>query len=93
MLKSYNDAGILNPQGGLDLDDMDKELDTLLERSPNQASTPWQNANLVRVMVLLTKSVRTLDSTSSRLAKIYIWLTVVLGIIGIVQIILMLRGH
>jgi hypothetical protein len=75
------------------MDEIDKELEKLLDRTPLQSYTAWDSANILRGIILLTKSVRTLDRTSSRLATIYIWLTVILGIIGIVQIVLMLRGH
>lgn len=75
------------------MDDIDKELEALLERAQIQISTPWEQSNLLRGVILLTKSVRALDETSSRLAKIYIGLTVVLAIIGIVQIVLILRGY
>lgn len=44
-------------------------------------------------IAILVEALVRLDTTSSRLAKIYIWLTVVLGVIGIFQIGLMLRAH
>jgi hypothetical protein len=56
-------------------------------------TTPWQNATVVRGLSLLGLSIVRLDRTSSRLATIYIWLTVALGIIGVVQVVLMFRGH
>jgi hypothetical protein len=58
-----------------------------------QGFTTLQDQRTVPSIFLLTKAVIRLDKTSSRLAKIYIWLTVILGIIGVVQIVLMLRGH
>jgi hypothetical protein len=48
---------------------------------------------IVPAIGLLVKALIHLDKTSSRLAKIYIWLTVILGIIGIVQIVLRFRAH
>jgi hypothetical protein len=55
---------------------------------------------MVQATGLLKKSIRRLDdtssrldNTSSRLSVVNIVLTVVLGIIGLVQIALMVRGH
>ena len=48
---------------------------------------------LVKGTALLGLTVIRLDKTSGRLSKVNIWLTVVILIVGIVQIVLMVRGH
>ena len=48
---------------------------------------------LRRAVAGLGKSVRKLDASSSRLATVNIALTVVILMVGIVQIVLMVRGH
>jgi hypothetical protein len=73
--------------------DLEGDFKKLAAMITDTAQTPWQNATVVKGLSLLGISIVRLDRTSSRLAKVYIWLTVVLGIIGIVQIVLMLRGR
>jgi hypothetical protein len=73
--------------------DLEAEFEKLAGSILESANTPWQNATVVKALSLLGISIVQLDRTSSRLAMVYIFLTVVLGIIGIVQIVLMLRGH
>jgi hypothetical protein len=81
----------LIPKG--EREDLEGDFQKLAAMIADTALTPWQNATVVKGLSLLGIPIVRLDRTSSRLAKVYIWLTVVLGIIGIVQIVLMLRGH
>lgn len=69
------------------------ELTKLAANVSESAQTPWQNATVVKGLSLLGLSVLRLDETSTRLAKVNIWLTVVILLVGLVQILLMVRGH
>jgi hypothetical protein len=73
--------------------ELENELAQLAARVPETAQTPWQNYTVVKGLSLLGLSVVRLDKTSTRLAKVNIWLTVVILLVGIVQIVLMVRGH
>lgn len=75
-------------------DELRRELEELL-RDPKvfQESshlTGWMPA---RVTGILARSVLLLDKSSGRLAIVNIVLTVVILLVGIVQVCLMVRGH
>jgi hypothetical protein len=76
-------------------DDTDEKLDELLRSGPSVIAGPGtaELQKMLQANVILIKSIRRLDETSSRLSVVNIVLNVVLGIIGVVQIVLMLRGH
>ena len=74
--------------------EMQKEFEEFTKKTTPQFTAVGVGFEAItRAIGVLGLSILSLDRTSSRLARIYIWLTAVLAVIGIVQIILMLRGH
>ena len=72
-------------------DDLDKLFDDILADRTEGSNV--HDFPLRRAVAGLGKSVRKLDASSSRLAAVNIALTVVILIVGVVQIALMVRGH
>jgi hypothetical protein len=75
-------------------DDLEKLADEMVQ-TPSKGSVVvgGTDTSAVRGLGVLTKAILRLDRTSSRLAIITIVLTVVIILVGIVQIVLMLRGR
>jgi hypothetical protein len=76
-----------------DPENLEAELTKLGANIPESAQTVWQNATVVKGLSLLGRSIVRLDRTNTRLAKVNIGLTVVILLVGIVQIVLMMRAH
>jgi hypothetical protein len=72
-------------------DSLDKLFDDILADRTEGSNV--HDFALRRAVAGLGKSVRQLDASSSRLAKVNIALTVVILIVGIVQVVAMFRGH
>jgi hypothetical protein len=73
-------------------EDLNREFDRLTANTgASQAS--WGDARTTSAIGYLGKAVLRLDKTSSRLATVNIVLTAVILIVGLIQIVLMLRGH
>jgi hypothetical protein len=76
-----------------DAENLEAELAKLKATIPESAQTFWQNATVVKGLSLLGLSIVRLDRTNTRLAKVNIGLTIVILLVGIVQIVLMVRGR
>ena len=76
-------------------DELERGFDEILKGKPDlyqTAGSTTLNMNVARAVSLLGKAVIRLDATSSRLARVNIVLTVVVVLIGIVQVVLMFRS-
>ena len=69
-------------------DELEEQLDVLLKTSP----TSNFGADPTRPIALLGKAVIRLDRASRRLSTMTIWLTAVILIVSIVQVVLMFHG-
>lgn len=75
-------------------DDITEEMDDLVGETYGPLfGKDKSDHRVIRAISLLTASIIRLDKTSSRMAVVNIGLTIVILLVGIVQIILMLRGH
>ncbi len=72
---------------------IEEELAALGFKARVVTETGWQTKILARTSLDLKHSVNELNRTSTRLARVNIVLTVVLGIIGAIQIWVMVWGH
>jgi hypothetical protein len=73
-------------------DNLEKEFDRFIDVKAPGGAQNFGDERTVNVLGLLGKAVSRLDTTSTRLARINIWLTAVILLVGFVQIVLMLRG-
>jgi hypothetical protein len=69
-------------------DELEEQLDALIK--PGGGTSNF-GADPTKAIVLLGKTVIRLDRTSTRLSTVTIWLTVVILLVSIVQVVLMLR--
>lgn len=77
-------------------DDLESQFDAILKDPKPEAYQTGQGVidmRVNRVLALLGKSITGLDRTSGRLSCVNIALTVAVILIGVLQIILMLKGH
>lgn len=76
------------------MDEIEDELTRAMNLNPRGGvSSAGTDQRIAPSIAVLVKAVRRLDATSSRLAGVNIALTVVILLVGIVQVVLMLRGH
>jgi hypothetical protein len=73
-------------------DPLDQQLEKL-EAQGARLMKGLDDANVRSAVILLAKAVLRLDTTSSRLAKVNIWLTVVIALLGVLQLAVMLFHH
>ena len=80
--------------------ELTKEIASLEVTTCVNQTTPWQNANVVKGICMLSRSVirldesiEKLDLTSTRLAKANIGVGALLAVIALLQTVVMLRGH
>jgi hypothetical protein len=79
--------------GKEDRDKLRTELEELFAPKPRVHSNQETDFRVADAVRILTRSVLLLDESSERLSKVNIGLTVVILFVGIVQIVLMVRGH
>jgi hypothetical protein len=70
-------------------DDLEKELSELENKGEGWVHG-MSDRNVRPAIILLTKAVLRLDKTSTQLAKVYIWLSAVLLVVGVLQAAIML---
>ncbi len=73
-------------------EDLDREFDRFTVGEGGGQSN-YGDARTTKAIGFLGKAVVRLDRTSSRLAIVNIVLTTVILIVGVIQIVLMIRGH
>jgi hypothetical protein len=76
-------------------DDLEGQFDTIFAEATREkvvTEAGFHTKRIVSAIALLGKSTVRLDRTSSRLAKVNIALTVVVVLIGILQLVLMFWG-
>ena len=77
-------------------DDLEREFDAIINDPKPETFQTGQgilDMRVNRVLALLGKAVVRLDRTSGRLAMVNIALTITLAVIGVIQIVLMVKGH
>jgi hypothetical protein len=82
----------LKESGGMSDDPLDQELQKLDAQGPNMMKG-LQDANIRPALILLVKAVRRLDVTSNKLARVNLFLTIVIVVLTVVQIVLTLFHH
>ena len=73
-------------------EELDREFDRLTATTGASQSN-FGDVGMTKAIAFLGKAVLRLDRTSTRLAIVNIVLTAVILIVGLIQIVLMLRGH
>ena len=76
-------------------DNVEKQLETLLRPASTQVvgAGTAELKKMIEATVILVRSIRRLDKTSSRLAVGNIVVGICLGVLAGIQIYLMVRGH
>jgi len=73
-------------------DELLLELERIFQPSANQNNFS-PDYRVAPALGVLVRAVVRLDKSSSRLATVNIWLTVVILVVGLLQVVLVFRGH